>query len=206
MCASATERAIPLDEEDSDPASKGPGGLLAACQAGDRLALERLFLSVAPRVFRWAVLLGLSAQDAEDAAQETLAIAARDLRRCTAEAALTSWLFQITRRVASNSRRSAWIRRVFRSASEADDEAAFEGASGDDAEHELAVRRCFRLLSRPQAEVLLLADVEGYTRLEIAAMLELPQGTVASRLRLARESFRHHWESHTTSSSEGDAS
>jgi RNA polymerase sigma-70 factor, ECF subfamily len=200
------KQAIPLDEELAVASRAENRGTLEACKAGDRMALERLFLSLAPRVYRWAVLLGLSAEDAEDAAQESLAIAARQIEHCAAEAALSSWLFQITRRVAANSRRSAWIRRVFRSASGADDEPAFERASCQDAEHEVAVRRCFRLLSRPQAEVLLLADVEGYTRLEIAGMLGVPEGTVASRLRLAREAFKLHWEAHSSISSEGGES
>ena len=56
------------------------------------------------------------------------------------------------------------------------------------------MRRCFRRLSRGHAEVLLLADVEGYTRVEISRILGVPEGTVASRLRLAREAFRLRWE------------
>jgi len=170
------------------------GGLLAACQAGDRTALEHLFSRQAPRVYRWAVLMGLSAHDAEDVAQEALAIAARRIGDCQVEAALGSWLFQITRRVVANTRRSAWVRRVFRREAVDDEAPAFEETAPGDAEQELAVRRCFRRLTRGQAEVLLLFEVEGCTRAEVAQMLGVAEGTAASRLRLAREAFRKAWD------------
>jgi RNA polymerase sigma-70 factor (ECF subfamily) len=49
-------------------------------------------------------------------------------------------------------------------------------------------------LPKKQAEVLVLLDIEGHTREEAAEMLDVPPGTVASRLRLAREGFRKVWE------------
>jgi RNA polymerase sigma-70 factor, ECF subfamily len=185
---------VSLPREGGQPAGREQTSpeLLAACQAGDRAAIERLFSNYAPSVYRWAVMLGLSAQDAEDAAQETLATAARRIATCNTPAALHSWLFQITRRVTANARRSAWVRRILRGDSD-EEEPAFESSSSD-AGQELAIRRCFKRLSRPHAEVLLLAGVEGYTVPEVAALLGIPEGTVASRLRLARVAFQRHWE------------
>lgn len=178
-----------------DPAPQTLGdSLLARSQAGDRVALELLVARNANRVFRWAVLLGLSAPDAEDAAQEILATAARRIATCEAEAALTSWLFQITRRVVSNARRSAWLKRMFKAKDEAEHTAAFESETDVDTEMELAVRKCFKTLSPMHAEVLLLGEVEGYTRPEIAKLLGVPEGTVASRLRLAKEAFKKRWD------------
>lgn len=168
--------------------------LLARSQAGDRVALELLVSKNANRVYRWAVLLGLSGPDAEDAAQEILATAARRIASCEAEAALTSWLFQITRRTVANVRRGAWFKRMFKPKDEAEHAAAFESGSDADTEMELAVRRCFKTLSPIHAEVLLLGEVEGYTRPEIAQLLGVPEGTVASRLRLAKDAFRKKWD------------
>lgn len=177
--------------------------LFVRSQEGDRYALEQLFTLQAPKVFRWAVLLGLSPAEAEDAAQEALAIAARRLGNCQAEAALTTWLYQILRRVVANSRRTAWVRRLFRPAPDAL-EPAFEADSPADTEAELAVRTCFQRLSPALAEVLLLHEVEGYTRPEISQILGLPEGTVASRLRLAKDAFRKHWDETPTPRREGE--
>jgi RNA polymerase sigma-70 factor, ECF subfamily len=166
--------------------------LLQACQAGDQEAWARLFLERSGQVYRWAVFLGLSRVEAEDAAQEVLATAARRIHTCRAEEAMTSWLFQITRRVVANVRRLGFVKRIVL----AEDalSPAFEHAGGDDAELELAIRRCLRKLTALHVEVLVLAEVEGHTREEVAALLGIPAGTVASRLRLAREAFRKQWD------------
>jgi RNA polymerase sigma-70 factor (ECF subfamily) len=56
-----------------------------------------------------------------------------------------------------------------------------------------AIELCDRVLSRVDAdlaEVFVLYELEGLSSPEIAALLEIPLGTVASRLRRAREQFR----------------
>lgn len=168
--------------------------LLAACQAGDQAAWARLFAERSAQIYRWAVFLGLSRAEAEDAAQEVLAAAARRIHSCRAEEAMTSWLFQITRRVVANVRRLGFVKRLVLSDDPLSLAPAFDHRAPDDAELELSIRRCLRRLPAAQAEVLILSEVEGRTREEVAALLELPPGTVASRLRLARESFRKHWD------------
>jgi RNA polymerase sigma-70 factor (ECF subfamily) len=77
---------------------------------------------------------------------------------------------------------------------------AFDYASAEGSERELDVRRCLARLPHAQREVLVLADIDGYTRPELAAMLGLAEGTVASRLRLARAAFRAHWSEQASSS------
>ncbi|MGC4119068.1 MAG: RNA polymerase sigma factor [Myxococcales bacterium] len=180
-----------------DPVPQPPPGdsLLARSQAGDRFALEQLLSKNASRVYRWAVLLGLTGPDAEDAAQEILATAARRIAACEAEAALTSWLFQNH----PADRRQRPAQRVV----QADVQAQGRGGArrrlrvrdpGRHRDGELAVRRCFKTLRPLHAEVLLLGEVEGYTRPEIAQMLGVPEGTVASRLRLAKDAFKKRWD------------
>lgn len=164
--------------------------LFDACRAGDTRAWRRVVQSRSSAVFRWAVMLGLRAPEAEDASQEVLWRAWDRFDRCRAPEAFDAWLYQITRRVVANMRRLAWFKRV--RPSETPPEPAF-------AEHpspaiELSVRSCFDTLSRKQAEVLMLSDVEGYSRDEVAQMLGVPPGTVASRLRLARKAFKSAWE------------
>jgi len=167
--------------------------LLEACKAGDEAAWQRLFQERSAQIFRWAVLLGLNPAEAEDAAQEVLAVAARRIDTCRAEEALGSWLYQITRRVVSNARRNGWWKRALLGG-ETQIEPAFEHGSQEDAGRELAVRACLEKLPRAQAEVLVLMEIEGHTREEIAEMLGIPPGTVASRARLARKAFQAHWE------------
>lgn len=166
--------------------------LLDACKAGDERAWERLIRERNAQVYRWAVLLGLKPAEAEDATQEVFAVAARRVETCRSEEALGSWLYQITRRVVANARRTGWWRRAV--LGEDAPQSAFGQSDPADVERELAVRACLDRLPRAQAEALVLMEVEGYTREEVAEFLGIPPGTVASRVRLARESFRKQWE------------
>lgn len=164
--------------------------LFQACRAGDATAWRQVVRSRAPAVFRWSIMLGLRPAEAEDASQEVLWRAWRRFDLCRAPQAFDAWLYQITRRVVANMRRLVWLKRVL--PTETPPEPAF--VEGPSPEIELSVRACFETLSRKQAEVLLLSDIEGYTREEVAEMLAVPPGTVASRLRLAREAFRAAWD------------
>jgi RNA polymerase sigma-70 factor (ECF subfamily) len=168
------------------------GSLLERCKAGEEDAWRELFDQRVDQIYRWTVLLGLSPPDAADAAQEVLATAARRIHTCRAEEAVTSWLYQIARRVAANHRRRCWWRRLVR-IEDPMESAALEQESTANQERELEIRRCLARLPRPQVEVLILIDVEGFTRAEVARILNIPQGTVASRLRLAETAFRTHW-------------
>lgn len=165
--------------------------LLERCQDGDAHAWRQLFEARSAQIFRWAVLLGLNPADAEEAAQEVFAVAARRIDSCHADEALGSWLYQITRRVVANHRRSGWFKRALLG-----DESlkpALSTTETPEAAKELAVRKCLGKLPRAQAEVLVLMEVEGFTREEVADILGLPPGTVASRMRLAKKAFRQHW-------------
>ena len=163
-------------------------------QRGGRLA--RAFSSYAAHIYRWAVLLGLSANEAEDAAQDALATASRRIKTCQSDKALTSWLFQITRRVVANHRRKSWLKRWLPSKrfDEAEPEEAFRNQQGWAREHELETRRCLRRLPPELAEVLVMFEVMGMTRTEVARLLGIPVGTVASRLRRARAAFLEQWQ------------
>jgi RNA polymerase sigma-70 factor (ECF subfamily) len=178
-------KGVPLDGRDEL-------SVFERCRAGDERAWSQLFHERVDQLYRWCVLLGLSRDQAADAAQEVLATAARRFDTCPAESALTSWLYQITRRVVANARRNRWWKRALTGGDEL--EPAFEMAGGENSQRELEVRTVLAELPAAQVEVLVLMEVEGYTREETAEMLGIPPGTVASRLRLARAAFRKAWE------------
>jgi RNA polymerase sigma-70 factor (ECF subfamily) len=143
--------------------------------------------------FIWRQLrrFGLSADHADDAAQQVFFIASRKLG-AIAIGSERSFLFGTAMRVASDLRRSASYRREI-----AHEDPAGAIAAGD-APDELLDRQRARALLDTVLEsleadlrtVFILFELEEMTTSEIAALLELPQGTVASRLRRAREEFQ----------------
>lgn len=170
--------------------------LLARCQSGDARAWRQLYDLFADAVYRWSLGFGLDRSSAEETTQEVFITATKRLGSCECDAQLPAWLFQTTRRHAANARRLNWVKRVvgWSGPTQFDAELSCDAAP-DEPRPELtyAVRRALRSLPIRLAEVLVLHDLDGRTREEIAAMLAISPGTVASRLRAARDLFEQVW-------------
>lgn len=136
--------------------------------------------------------LGVPASELEDAVQEVFIVASRRVAEVDPERA-RSFLFGTAVRVASHARRS---QRRRRHALDSDivARAPDQGPMTD----ELVERRRARELlddvldtmSDELRGVFVLFELEGLTAAEIAALLQVPPGTVASRIRRAREHFQ----------------
>ena len=147
-----------------------------------------------PRLRRYARVLTGEATRADDLVQDTLARAWEKRRLWQAGTDLRAWLFTVMHNVFVNQR--ALARRDARNVSLDSD------AESGDAWH-LAVRPMQQVhvelreivvhlgqLPAEQREVLLLAAVEELKYEEIASVLDIPVGTVMSRLSRAREKLR----------------
>jgi len=162
--------------------------LVARCGSETRDAFRTLFDAYFDSVYRWAVCFGLDSGAAEDVAQEVFAVAFRRIAERPEDRGLSAWLFQITRRKAANARRIAFVRRaLFRERDES------EGDTGGGYDLPLDLARTLSRLPRWAVEVLVLHDLDGRSRSEVAAMLGVAEGTAASRLAHAREAFKRLW-------------
>jgi RNA polymerase sigma-70 factor (ECF subfamily) len=135
---------------------------------------------------------GIPEKDAVDAAQEVFVIAYRRWNEFEGRSSTRTWLFGIAYRVAAGRRRRASAKREVLG-----DDALAEVEPAADAVRELENRDLMRVLEQAldalppeQRIVFTLFEMEGMTGDEIAEALELPVGTVRSRLRLAREGFQ----------------
>jgi RNA polymerase sigma-70 factor, ECF subfamily len=143
--------------------------------------------------FVWRSLRRLGVHDAavDDAAQEVFVVAQRKLRAIE-HGKEKAFLFGTAVRVAADSRRARGRRR------ETPNEAAAAtspdpGARTDELVEQKRARelldRVIAALPDDARPVFVLYELEGMTMAEIAACLAIPPGTVASRLRRAREAF-----------------
>jgi len=152
----------------------------------DRTRLQRMFSDHYATVWRTLRRRGLGPHEAADATQETFLVATGRLSDVQPDSE-RAFLIGTALRVAHT-----LGRKTFRW--ELDDEMDRRAASGRNADDEHAdVELCDGALSRvnPElAEVFVLYEIEGLSSPEIAALLEIPLGSVASRLRRAREQFR----------------
>ncbi|MDB4933295.1 MAG: ECF-family polymerase sigma factor [Labilithrix sp.] len=143
--------------------------------------------------FIWRSLrrFGLSDDRADDAAQQVFIIASRKLDTIRPDAE-RSFLFGTAMRVASDMRRSAVSRREIAHADPAADLADTATAADELIDRGRARAMLDRVLDAMDEDlriVFVLFELEETPTAEIAALLGIPPGTVASRLRRAREEF-----------------
>jgi RNA polymerase sigma-70 factor (ECF subfamily) len=148
-------------------------------QRGDVLAMDALLERVLPLVM--SICRRIAGSNAEDATQDTLLSVFRNLGDLRRPEALASW-------VATIARREALRHRYARSGDPLPDE--LPAAQSTD---RLELHEALASLTVTQREVLLLRDLSGLSESETAALLELPRGTVKSRLHRARQALREAW-------------
>ena len=166
-----------------------PSELLSACRAGDREAFGRLFDMCRDRVY--AIALGIAGDRAmaADASQEVFMKLLTRLPQYDGRASFATWLYRIVVNAAIDQRRATRrlvpLPETLESGSKMDDEYARR-------ERQARVERAVQALPMKLRGPLVLRHVEGLAYQEIAQVLGLSTGTVASRLsrahaRLARE-------------------
>lgn len=140
----------------------------------------------------WRVLRrgGLSPADAEDASQDVFWILAQR-SNAVPERAQRSFLVSTALRVAADRRRSKWQRAV-QTGLEVDERESLAPLADEQLERNRAAQLLDRALDRLEdadRAVYILAELEQLSRTEVAEALAIPKGTVASRLKRAREVF-----------------
>lgn len=141
--------------------------------------------------FVWLSLqrLGIHPSDLDDVAQDVFMIVHRRLDTFDRRARISTWLFGICMRLAANyRRRRRWTREVLSGGS--DDERPATLAAADDVlvrreQRELAERALNRLEVAKRATFVMF-EIESLSCLEIAEVMNVPVGTVYSRLHSAR--------------------
>jgi len=136
-----------------------------------------------PRLRRFAFALSRNAADADDLAQATIERALRSRDQWQPGTRLDSWLYRIMRNLWIDTVRS----RGRREKHEAPEDAAKDvGEDPREAMHASMELQCamsaMERLPDEQREVVALILIEGFGYREVSEMLELPIGTVSSRL------------------------
>jgi len=151
---------------------------------------EEEVLPHADRLFRLAMWLERNRADAEDAVQETMVQAMRSFHRYQPGTNCRAWLITILQRIVSN-RRRARGRSIL--VSDPDDRIAETVPFVPPVPQELTdelVLGSLRGLPLVFQEVILLCDVEDLSYREAAEALDVPVGTVMSRLHRGRARLR----------------
>lgn len=207
---SAGETAIPADglfvgfDTERVGAELPETRLVARLREGDRLAYEDLIAEFQPMVFGLAFRLLGDGEEARDIAQETFLKAWRHIGTFRGECSIKTWLYRLTVNQVSNQRRW-WRRRRRPDTISLDEQAPATGTALSDRiassglspeQSTLGRERLQMLLSaletlRPDYRVaVVLRDIEELNYDEIAIALDVPIGTVKSRIARGRDELR----------------
>ena len=171
-------------------------GLVEAAAAGSRDAFDELVRRYQGQIVNLARALTAGSADAEDLAQEVFVRAWRNIAGFRSDSTFRTWLYRVALNVIhSHGRRLGRLRRFF---------AAPSGAgSGDPAERTRdradlegdlvrrdAIDRALGTLPGELRDAVTLRDIQGLDYQEIAEALQVPIGTVESRIFRARQRLR----------------
>lgn len=158
--------------------------LIRAAQRGSEEALAELYSAHWARAHRAAYLVVHDAAAAEDIAQDAFLAAVNALDRFDRRRPFGPWLHRIViNRAIDWGRREALRRKVAEPDSQIGAEGPTEAVGGD-------LIEALAQLPAEQRAVVVLRHLLDYTPGEIARMLDLPRGTVNSRLRRSLDRLR----------------
>ena len=160
--------------------------LVVQAQQGDRTAFGTLAAAVGDRLYAVAYRMLRDGDQAQDAAQEAIVLIWRDLRALRDPERFETWAYRILVRTC--------YREIRRRRALTTPGRAMADASVDDHATAIANRdeldRAYRRLTTDQRAVVTLQYYLGMTHPQIADVLDVPVGTVGSRLHAAKRALR----------------
>jgi RNA polymerase sigma-70 factor (ECF subfamily) len=178
---------------------------VALCQQGDTEAFEVLVERHQKKMLNIAYRMTGNYDEACDVTQEAFVAAYKSIRKFKAESKFSTWLYRIVINYSKN--RLKQLRgRERRESFSLDDSTKIKGteisrqSSAQESdpgtrmerrEREAQVQHCINTLDEEYRDVLVLKDIQGFSYEEIKAILNIPDGTVKSRLSRARNALKN---------------
>ena len=158
----------------------------------DKKAFAELFQYFAPRVKSYALKLGCSEIMAEDVAQQTLVkVWQKSNLFDETKASASTWIFRIARNLRIDIlRKETYFHYDDFDYTNIEDDSDTAETTITRSQSGEAMRKALQLLPENQANVIRLSFYDGLSHIDIAKKLQLPLGTVKSRLRLALSKLR----------------
>ena len=192
-------------EASEGPPDKGDHELVKRIQAGDSKAFRKLFDKYHRRAFAVAMGVVKNEDDALDAVQEAFVKVHKNIHKFQGSSSFYTWLYRIVMNVSIDHVRKTSRRknldfdeRLLHEESEVAGDGALvprvtnanPGKAALRRELEGAIHEALQELPEHHRAVIVLREVEGMSYEEMAEALEIPKGTVMSRLFHARKKMQ----------------
>ena len=181
--------------------------MLQAVLAGDGTAYQGLVEKYQNRVYAMIYGMVRNAEDARDLTQEAFVKAFRNLKSFRLESSFYTWLYRIAMNLAIDHTR----KQKRRETKEFDEQVGTRNSEGDLSEiHRAesprkalerkplmaAINDALQKLPEEQRQIVVLREVQGLSYREISEVMDIPEGTVMSRLYYARKKLQKLLERH----------
>ncbi|MBY0522619.1 MAG: sigma-70 family RNA polymerase sigma factor [Gemmataceae bacterium] len=194
---SGTERSPPASQRQST-VSADDHRLINECLRGRSAAFGELIRRYQDRLFNSVYRLVDNAEDAQDVVQETFLNAYKSLDNFKGDAEFFTWLYRIAYNTAVSLRRKQKVALSIDAGRNGEGGVEpLDGSVGNQpghalekAEQEKRIQDALNRLSPEHRAVLILKDMEGQKYEAIADILQVPIGTIRSRLHRARMELR----------------
>lgn len=180
---------------------KGEKDLIRRAKRGELAAFEALILSHEKMVYNVALRMMNHSEDAKDLSQEVFLKAYKNIGNFDERSAFSTWLYRITMNTCIDEMRRRKGKQVYSLEEELESE---DGAmqrqiadAGDTPEESLLrmeekseILQALDTLSAEHKSAIILREIRGASYEEIAEIMELPLGTVKSRISRARNQLK----------------
>jgi len=164
--------------------------LIRKAKNGNVDAFSALITMYKGQVFRHAYAMVNDRMEAEDIAQEAFVKAYYSLSKLDHEYAFVSWLTRIVTNLCYD--RLKKIQKKTSMQTEIDEQEVSKSASNiEQANMRIQLQEAMKKLSPEHRSVLVLRDIQGYSYNEIAKIVDIPLGTVKSRINIARKILKN---------------
>jgi RNA polymerase sigma-70 factor (ECF subfamily) len=178
--------------ESPETEPRGDRELVHAARGGEILAFDNLFYRYRDGIYRLGFAITMDASAAEVIVVDTFARAHRAIERLEPDDSLRPWLYRVAVNLSYNRRPRKGV--TFSSLDDGTDDIAAEGESPSEAaeraERRRVVLECVDTLGAKHKIVVVLHYLNGLNLAEIAEIIEVPVGTVKSRLHYALRKLR----------------
>lgn len=168
----------------SDPIER----LVSECMAGDRASMQEIYGLCSGRIYALMVRM-VGRQDADDLTQQVFLQMFRKLGQFSGKAKLETWLYRLATNEALQHLRR---RKRFATEHSAAEHPKREPTAEEDTELGEVLERAMAQLEPELRAIFLLREQNELSYQEIAESLDIPEGTVGSRLNRARSELRRH--------------
>lgn len=162
--------------------------MVRSAKEGNKESFAQVYDMIAPELYRVALYTLGNAQDAEDAVSETFVEAYKGIKNLRDESSFKRWMMTIL-----SVRCKRHIAGYIKERKNVDIDDILEEPSVPDGiapADKISVWDAVSALPEDERQIIMLATVQGYTTREVSEMLELPHGTVSSKLHRTLKKLR----------------